>query len=297
MEAVISGIKRMEIHDGDGIRTTVFFKGCSLKCIWCHNPESICHAPELAWFSQKCLGCGTCGQVCPEGAVSMADGHPVIDRTRCTACFECARHCPVNALEGYGKRVGIEELEKLLMQDELFYRNSGGGVTFSGGECLTQPEAVTALAKRMHERGVSVDIDTAGYVKWDVIEGILPYVDTFLYDVKAIDPAVHEKCTGKTNERILENLKKLSAAGARIEIRIPLVHGFNDGEVEAIGAFLEGMPGIVKVKVLKYHRFAGSRYLALGKENTLPDTETTAEDLENAVAILKAHGLNAVTDA
>lgn len=296
MEGIISGIKRMEIHDGDGIRTTVFFKGCSMKCIWCHNPESIGYEPEIAWFRAKCIGCGNCAGVCPEGAISMADGVPSIDRTKCVRCMACADHCPVGAIEGFGRPMSLDELEKLLLQDELFYRNSGGGVTFSGGECLMQPEFVTEMAKRLHEKGISVDVDTAGHVKKEILEGILPYVDTFLYDVKAIDPAVHERCTGSDNRLILENLKFLSDAGAKIEIRYPLIKGYNDGECGAIGAFLSGLSGVKGIKVLKYHRFAGSRYEALGMENTLPDTVTTDEDMEKARQTLKACGVAVIED-
>lgn len=293
---MISGIKRMETHDGDGIRTTVFLKGCSLKCIWCHNPESIGYERQVAYFSQKCIGCGTCAAVCPEKAVTVQNGHPVIDRSHCTACFVCADKCPVNAIEAYGRKWDADALEQTLMQDELFFRNSGGGVTFSGGECMTQAAFVTEMARRLYKRGISVDIDTCGYVRREVLDAIIPYTDTFLYDMKAVDPAVHKQCTGKTNEQILDNLRYLSEKGCRIEIRYPLVKGYNDGECEKIGAFLQGMPGIVKVKVLKYHRFAGSRYAALGMENTLPDTVTTDDDIQNAVSTLKRFGLRTVTD-
>jgi len=296
MEALISGIKRMEIHDGDGIRTTVFFKGCSLRCIWCHNPESIEYEPQIAYFSPKCIGCGNCAASCPESAVIMEDGHPVFARDRCTGCFACADRCPVNAIEGYGRKWDADALEQYIIQDEPFFRNSDGGVTFSGGECLTQAAFVTEMAKRMYQRGISVDIDTCGYVQKKVFEGIAPYVDTFLYDIKAIDPFVHKQCTGQTNELILSNLRYLSDSGCRIEIRYPLIKKYNDGECDKIGALLRGMPGITRVKVLKYHRLAGSRYAALAMENTLPDTETTDEDVKTAIRILQSHGLRAFTD-
>lgn len=296
MKALISGIKRMEIHDGDGLRTTVFLKGCPLKCIWCHNPESIGYDRQVAFFKQKCMGCGTCAAVCTSGAISMKDGYPFIDRSKCQGCFVGAHNCPTGALVSYGEEWNADALEQYILQDEQFFRNSGGGVTFSGGECLTQAEFVTEMARRLHSRGLSVDIDTCGYVRREVLEKIIPYVDTFLYDIKAVDPEVHERCTGKTNERILSNLRFLSDSGCRIEIRYPLVKGYNDDQCHKIGALLQGMPGIVKIKVLKYHHFAGSRYEALDMENTLPDTETTPEDVQNAVEILKSYGLNAAAD-
>ena len=295
MKALISGIKRMEIHDGDGLRTTVFFKGCPLKCIWCHNPEGIGFQKQIAHFAQKCISCGSCAVVCPEKAIMMSVDGPVIDREKCTGCFACRDSCPTEAMVGYGDEWDIDDLERCIMQDAPFWRNGAGGVTFSGGECLMHPEFVTELAKRLHGKDISVNIDTCGYERQEVLEHIIPYTDTFLYDVKAIDPAVHERCTGHTNEQILQNLRYLSQSGCRIEIRYPLVKGYNDTECEKIGAFLQGMPGIVKVKVLKYHHFAGSRYAALGMENTLPDTETTTEDVQNAVDTLKRYGLNAAT--
>lgn len=296
MKALISGIKRMEIHDGDGLRTTVFMKGCPLKCIWCHNPEGIGFDKQVAHFSQKCVRCGSCVAACQQKAIIMTQDGPVIDRDKCVGCFCCRDVCPTEAMHGYGDEWDMDVLEQHLLEDELFWRKSGGGVTFSGGECLMQHAFVTELSKRMHERGISVDIDTCGFVKREILDKIMPYVDTFLYDVKAIDPDVHERCTGHTNELILENLRYLSERGCRIEIRYPLVKGYNSDQCEKIGEFLQGLQGIVKVKVLKYHHFAGSRYEALGMVNTLPDTETTTEDVHNAVRILRGLGLKATND-
>ena len=264
----ISGIKRFAVHDGDGIRTTVFLKGCPLRCVWCHNPESIGYDVENAYFSHLCRHCEPCmGEACPFGA-----------RMR------------------YGEEIGVDELCRRLLVDRPFYESSGGGVTLSGGECLSQPAFSIALAKALYAEGISVDIDTCGCIPWATFEEILPYVDTFLYDVKAIDSAVHERCTGRENGRILDNLKKLSAAGARIEIRIPLVMGYNDGEIDAIGRFLSECSGIVRVKVLAYHEFARSRYAALGMPDTMPHVETTPEDVADAVGRLCQYGLPAVAD-
>lgn len=296
MKALISGIKRMEIHDGDGLRTTVFLKGCPLKCIWCHNPEGIGFHKQVAHFSQKCVRCGGCSYSCPESAITMTPDGPRIDRSKCVGCFACRDACPTEAMYGYGDEWDADDLERYLLQDEPFWKHSEGGVTFSGGECLMHPEFVTELSRRLHSRGISVDIDTCGFVRQEILEGIMPYVDTFLYDVKAVDPEVHARCTGHTNEQILKNLKFLSDSGCRIEIRYPLVMGYNDDQCDKIGALLQNMRGIVKIKVLKYHHFAGSRYEALGMENTLPVTETTTEDVQNAVDILKSYGLNAVLD-
>ena len=274
MTGLISGIKRMEVHDGDGIRTTVFFKGCPLKCLWCHNPESISFEKQVAWFEQKCIRCGAC-----EGA-----------RTE-----DAARLCPVAALNVYGTEYSVEDLVETLLQDKPFFDESGGGVTLSGGECLAQPKFAVALARALKERGVSVCVDTCGCVKKSVLEQIAPYTDVFLYDVKAIDPLVHKNCTGKDNAQILSNLEYLCKSGAKLEIRYPLVKGYNDSECDKIAAFLKGKTGIRRVKVLQYHDFAASRYAALGMENTLPNTVTEKADVDRAVQILKAAGLNAVS--
>lgn len=273
MKGLISGIKRMEIHDGDGLRTTVFFKGCPLRCIWCHNPESLSFERQIAFFKSKCISCGICKNERNE---------------------EAAQRCPVSAIEVYGREYEAEELAGILRQDEAFFKNSGGGVTLSGGECLAQADFCIALAKLLHESGISVYVDTCGYIKRETFEKIIPYTDKFLYDIKAIDAAVHKKCTGRHNRLILDNLRFLCAKGCEVEIRYPLVMGYNDRECESIAKFLRGLQGIKKVKVLQYHSFSASRYEALGMFNTLPNTKTEPCDIEAAVDIFKSCGLHAV---
>ena len=273
MNGTISGIKRMEIHDGEGIRTTVFFKGCPLRCVWCHNPESLSHDVQVAKFEHKCISCGLCGG----------------KRTR-----EAADNCPTSALVAYGETYNADTLCDILERDKSYFDQSGGGVTLSGGECLAQPKFAAEVARRLKERGIGVYVDTCGFVGRAALDAIIPYTDKFLYDIKAIDSSVHKKCTGRDNAIILENLAYLSSRGCRIEIRYPLVVGYNDGECQKIGEFLASVGGIEKIKVLKYHNFAGSRYEALGMENTLPRTVTEREDVERAVAVLRSFGLCAV---
>lgn len=292
---LISGIKRMEIHDGDGLRTTVFFKGCPLKCVWCHNPESISYQPQTALFRDKCIGCGSCAAVCRSGAVSL-DGRAVIDHEKCRACFACADVCPVGAAVGYGKRYTVSGLLDEIMLDEPFFAEGNGGVTLSGGECLTQPEFALALAERLHGEGISVDIDTCGYVGRGVLERISRFTDTFLYDIKAVDPEVHRRCTGKDNRLILDNLKYLSGAGCRIEIRFPLVVGMNDTETPRIAELLSRTPGVTGVRVLRYHNLAASRYSALGMKNTLPEPLTTDRDTSDAAEIFRRYGVSVISD-
>ncbi len=290
MKGIISGIKRMEIHDGDGLRTTVFFKGCPLKCIWCHNPESLSPKPQIAFFKEKCIGCGICTQACPESVVIRGN----IIREECTGCGICADACPTEALRLYGEEIEASELVDKLIKDAPFWENGKGGVTLSGGECLMQPDFAIELALSLHSKGISVDIDTSGFAPQWVFDAILPYTDTFLYDIKAIDADTHRICTGVNNKLILSNLRYISSRGAKIEIRIPLVKGYNDGEITEIGKFLSEQSGIKAVKVLKYHSMSESRYTALGIPCTLPNTATLSNDVTDAVNILRSFNLNAI---
>lgn len=261
MKARISDLKRFAVHDGDGIRTTVFFKGCPLKCLWCHNPESISFLPQTAFYPHKCIGCGECKK----------------------NDFQ-AQDCPGEARVFYGKEMTVEELLPLLLEDRAFYETSGGGVTLSGGECLCQADFCAELLKRLKENEIHTAVDTCGFVPWEAFEKVLPFTDTFLYDLKAFDEAVHTRCTGKSNKLILENLLRLDAAGANLEIRIPFVPNCNDGEMKKIAAFLHPLKQVKKVKVLPYHNLAGSKYEALGLENTLPRRLPTEEEIQKAQA-------------
>ncbi len=294
MEGLICALKRTAVHDGDGLRTTVFFKGCPLKCIWCHNPEGIGFQPEIGFFPDTCIGCGECVRSCPKGAVTLADDRPVTDRSLCDGCGQCAEYCPGAARVSYGQKWSVDQLVSKLLQDRRFYELSGGGVTLSGGECLAQGDFAIAVAQALHAEGISVDIDTCGFVRWEILERIAPYTDTFLYDLKAIDPAVHKKCTGQDNRLILDNLRRLCHSGCKVEIRYPYVPGWNDDQCDAIGAFLAPLKGICKVKVLGYHGYAGGKYAALNMPNTLPNVTVLAQDLDKPVAILRTYGLNAI---
>ena len=296
MEAIISDIKRFAVHDGDGIRTTVFFKGCPLRCRWCHNPEGIDRRPQLSYIAKKCICCGACAVLCPNGAHEIfPEGHR-FHRERCLNCGACVEGCMGQALKLYGREISVDQLIPRLLEDRAFYESSGGGVTVSGGEPLVQADFCRELLKRLKKEGVHTAVDTCGCVDRRAIDAVMPYTDQFLYDVKAIDEAVHICCTGVSNRRILENLAYIDACGKAIEIRIPYVPGMNDGEIARIGAFLKNFKSVGCVKVLPYHSFAGSKYEALGLENTMPRTEPPDdEELSRAVARLKAFGLYAVS--
>lgn len=282
MTANIFEIKRFAVHDGDGIRTTVFFKGCPLKCVWCHNPEGIAFKPQLSFYKDKCIGCGECVPVCPSGAHKLeANGH-IFSADICIACGKCVGNCLGNALTFYGKEMPVDELLPLLLEDREFYDHSGGGVTISGGECLMQSDYCAVLLKKLKEEGIQTAVDTCGFVPRDAIDKVLPYTDIFLYDLKAIDEDVHIKCTGQSNKLILENLKYIDSCGKKIEIRIPYVPGYNDNQIPKMAAFLKELSHITRIRVLPYHNYAGSKYKALGMKNTLPPVLPTEEEIAKA---------------
>lgn len=270
MKARVIDIKRFAVHDGDGIRTTVFLKGCSLKCVWCHNPEGIDFEPELAFFKEKCVDCGECAEVCPTGAHSMKNGKHIFDRNLCVACGKCENSCFRDALKFYGREMTCDEVMAILLEDRAFYKSSGGGITISGGECLCQTEFCAELLEKCKREGLNTAVDTCGFVPRESLDKVIPFTDIFLYDIKAIDKDVHIKCTGRPNDQILENIKYLDSLGKQIEVRIPYVPEYNADEIEKMSKFLKKLKNVKRVKVLAFHNFASSKYEALGKENTLP---------------------------
>jgi len=255
MKAKIFEIKRFAVHDGDGIRTTVFFKGCPLKCVWCHNPEGINFNPQLSYYGDKCINCGECVNVCPASAHIIKDNSHHFDRTKCIACGKCEDVCFGNALTFYGKEMTVSELMPILLEDKDFYDNSGGGVTLSGGECLMQAVFCAELLKELKNNKIHTAVDTCGFVSRDAIDKVIPYTDIFLYDLKAYDEDIHIKCTGQSNKLILENLKHIDECGKHIEIRIPYVPEYNAEQMKKMAQFLHHLKNITKIKVLPYHNY------------------------------------------
>ena len=292
MNTKVIEIKRFAVHDGDGIRTTVFFKGCPLKCVWCHNPESISFNTQIAYYENKCVSCGACASVCPANAHKIINGEHILERELCINCGKCESACLLEGLKKYGKEMSVDDLMPILLEDKEFYQTSGGGVTLSGGECLCHADFCANLLKRLKENEIHTAVDTCGLVPRVAFDKVMPYTDVFLYDVKAIDEDVHIKCTGKSNKVILDNLKYIDSCGKKIEIRIPYVPEFNDNQVEKIGEFLATLKNIVKVRVLAYHNYAGSKYESLNMVNTLPGKLPTDEEIRLAKEIIKSYGIN-----
>lgn len=281
MKGIFSDIKRFAVHDGDGIRTTVFLKGCPLKCVWCHNPESIAFQPQIAYYRHKCVGCGQCVSVCPYGAHTMEVGHE-FDAEKCLTCGACADVCLGEAITFYGKEMTSDEVLEILLEDRIFYESSNGGITLSGGECLMQPEFCAELLRKCKDNGLHTAVDTCGFVSKETLDKVIPYTDVFLYDIKAIDEDVHIRCTGRSNQMILDNLRYLDDLGCKTEIRIPYVPEYNADQMEKIRDFLAGLKHVQKVKVLPYHNFAGSKYDALSMENTLPEVLPREGEIKEA---------------
>jgi pyruvate formate lyase activating enzyme len=274
---LIFEVKRFAVHDGPGIRTTLFLKGCPLKCKWCHNPESISPQPQLAYYEHKCINCGECADICPEHAHSFIEGTHYFDRTKCISCGKCEDVCLGNALRLYGKEISVGEALKLAVDDRDFYGNEGG-VTLSGGEPLLQGEFCFELLKALKQEHIHTAVDTCGFVNWNTFEKILPVTDMFLFDLKHSNSTEHKKLTGQRNEIILENLERLSQHGACVEVRMPLIPEANDSEqnICASASLLEKL-NIESVKLLPFHAMAKNKYSAIGMQHTMSQ-ENPPED-------------------
>ncbi len=297
---LIFNIMRFALHDGPGIRTTVFFKGCPLSCWWCHNPESQRLQPELMYFPERCVRCGSCVEVCPEHAITTAEsptlaspvargregGAPaMITSDACRACGTCEESCPADAREIAGKWMRVDEVLTEVEKDAVFFDESGGGVTLSGGEPLMQPEFAEALLAACRRHGIHTVVDTCGLVRTDVLLCIAKHVDLFLFDLKLLDPVRHERYAGVDNEAILQNLKALARAGHQVVIRFPVIPGINDGEddVTQMIAFLSGL-GLRRIDLLPYHKIGMDKYHRLKIKYRLEGVEPPSEAQIQALA-------------
>lgn len=275
MEGLIFDIQRFSIHDGPGIRTTVFVKGCPLKCLWCHNPESQEPKPEVFFSPDRCIGCGYCVSACEKGCHHLERGERVYVRDECIRCGECARECYAGALEVAGKMMSVEDAITEVEKDRPFYDNSGGGMTISGGEPMMQFEFTRELLKAAKWAGLHNCVETCGFTPFARLAELLPYVDLFLYDIKETDPELHRKFTGVSNELILANLLALDEVGASITLRCPIIPGLNEREehFQGIARVANRMEHVVEIHVLPYHALGTSKNKRLGKASTLNATD------------------------
>ncbi len=286
-------IQRFSLHDGPGIRTLVFLKGCPLRCTWCSNPESQKFLREIMFNASKCIDCGTCSEICPQNAIRKNRSFHRIDRELCDTCGNCCEECPTQALQWSGKHMSVAEVLAEIEKDREFYENSGGGVTFSGGEPLSQPEFLKNLLIECHSHGIHTAVETCGFCRWEYLQDIIPFTDLFLYDLKHMDPVEHKKLTGYDNARVLENLEWLCKETANIIIRMPIVPRLNDSESNLTAAAkLMDRLNIKEIHLLPYHNYGESKYDMLGSDYSLKDLNTLSEqNLEAPKRIFEKHGL------
>ena len=296
-QGFISFIQRYSTKDGPGIRSTVFFKGCPLVCLWCSNPELIRSEPDLLYNAEKCVHCGTCISVCPQDALEFdKDKLIIVNRSRCNGCGACVDACLEGALELVGRLMGVDETTAELLKDRVFYQTSGGGVTFSGGEPLWQSGFVARVAKQLKAEGIHTALDTAGDVKWCRFEEVLDHIDLVLYDLKTADSGLHRQLTGRENDLILANLRLLAKRGVPLHIRLVVVPGLNDdpAEFRVRMEFIRELASVRQVDILPYHRYGAGKYARLGLEYPLKDLpeldDSQAEALREQAA---AYGIPA----
>lgn len=261
MKGKIINIQHYSLHDGPGIRTTVFFKGCPLKCLWCHNPESINYKDDLMYQRNNCTLCKRCLNVCENDALKLQGGRIIIDKSKCKSCFSCVENCYFEALYKKGQDYTEDEILKEILKDEVFYEQSSGGVTFSGGEALMQDEFLLEVLKKCKEKNINTAIDTCGFVDFSKLQKTLNYCDIYLFDIKHMDSKIHKEITNVPNELILENLKKLSSLKANINIRLPLIKDINDDD-KNISKLIEFLKTINfnKINILPYHKMGQDKY-------------------------------------
>jgi pyruvate formate lyase activating enzyme len=287
-------IQRMSTEDGPGIRSTVFFKGCPLSCVWCHNPESISDKCQPHWMKAKCIGCRSCVAACAAGALTATDSGIAINRALCSPCGACSQACPTTALSVYGEERGVEELVNELLKDRVFFEKSGGGVTLSGGEPTMQPGFAETLLASLKRHGIHTALDTCGQCTWETLRALLAHTDLFLYDLKEADPENHRRFTGTTNTRILENLKSLARSmrecglPRELWIRTPLIPGCtaNAVNLERIGEFIREHLGSLAVRweLCTFNNLCTDKYDALGIDWGFRDCGPLAEEEANRLA-------------
>ncbi len=294
MTATVTNIQRYSVNDGYGIRTIVFLSGCSMRCIWCQNPETLgSGAPVVMLTADSCAGCGACQAVCPSGAIANESGAVAFDRDRCTSCFTCVGVCYFNARKVSARRTSVDRVFAEVMKDEAFFRNSGGGLTISGGEPLLQPTFCRELLLWVKDAGIHTAVETAGNVPAKNMAAVAPYTDLFLFDIKLMDDAKHRRATGVSNALPRKNLESLVRTGVEIIVRVPLIPGVNDGaEFDAIADFVASHKELEEIHILPYHTLGVSKYVQLGLPYPAGHVdENNDEEVQRAAAYAATKGL------
>lgn len=291
--AYISNIQKFCVHDGPGIRSIVFFMGCPLRCRWCQNPENFISKPVVMFEKNKCIGCGGCISACANNCNVLSEhGEIVVNRIKCIGCGECTKHCYIEARNLCGEVKTTEEIFKEVMKDEVFYRDSGGGVTLSGGEVTLYSNFASELLHRIKDTGISTAVETCGYCSKQAIAKIAEYTDLFLYDFKIYTQELHKYWTGVNNDKIKENLLYLIEMGKRVIVRIPLIPGVNDGEeFERIIIFLKSLHGIKEIHILPFHQIGSSKYALIDEPYEMKDVSECHTSIAKTCAqIAESHG-------
>jgi len=286
--------QRFSVHDGPGIRTTVFLKGCPLSCLWCHNPEGIAPGPELAFSPKRCIECGECVGVCPRGLPVPGEAPALGGLDSCLVCGACAETCPSQARQIAGVEMSVSEVIAEIVKDRVFFEESGGGVTFSGGEPLWQPDFLRHLLEASRAKGIHTVVDTCGLVPWDDLESVAAVTDLFLYDIKHMDDETHRRFTGVSNARILSNLRRLGSLHRRIWVRVPVIPGVNDSpeNLRAIGQLAAGTEGVEKVCLLPYHPLGEDKLRRQGRQSNLENVgRPTERQMQNLANVVEAAGI------
>ncbi len=287
---MIFDLQHFSLQDGEGIRTTVFLKGCNLHCFWCHNPESQSPLPELAFYPDRCIRCSACLQVCP----AKKDGRLALHTQECTRCGGCAEECYAGALQLMGKEMSVEDIIKDILQDKDMYLSSGGGVTFSGGEPFMQPELLRQLLQACRQNGISTAVESALCIPYQVLEPLLPLIDRIICDIKTADCDAHRRATGQPNTLILQNIRRLACDGNSLLIRTPVIPGFNDAPeaIAAIASFVASLPGQHRYELLPFRNLCKGKYTALGRRFAASDYQTpSAETMDTLLATAAGCGI------